>query len=168
MRRPSMPRQRLDEPLDLGFGVVEMWGTAEAADARCDFDFFVAEVLENFFMVQGWGDEADAAAPLVDEAGADEAVAFGFQAGDELVGQGFDAGDGGDADGLDHLKTGAEGQQAGDVVGAALEAGGVGAEGKIVFAEILGVDDVQPAEYQGAGVFDQCAAAEENAGAFGA
>ena len=59
MRRPSMPRQRLDEPLDLGFGVVEMWGTAEAADARCDFDFFVAEVLENFFVVQGWGDEAD-------------------------------------------------------------------------------------------------------------
>jgi hypothetical protein len=56
-------------------------------------------------VVQGWGDEADDAAPLFAEAGADEAVAFLFYTGDQLVGQGFDAGgDGGDADGLDQLE----------------------------------------------------------------
>ncbi len=102
-------------------------------------------------------------------AGADDAVAFGAQAGDEQVAEGFDAlGDVLDADGLEQVQRCFEGQQAGDVVAAAFEAGGVGAKGVIVVSEILGVDDVHPADHQGAGVVDQLAAAEEDAGAFGA
>ena len=141
----------------------------QSADAEGDFDLFGSEVLEDFFVVVRWGCEGDGTAPGFAEAGADNAIILGAQAGDELIAQGFDSrGDLGNADGLNEVNRSTQAQKPSDVVASAFEAAGVGAEGEIDVAEVLRVDDVHPADHERAGAFDEFAAAIKDAGAFGA
>lgn len=147
-----------------------MGGASQAAFSDGDFYFVIAaQVRENLVVAVDGGGETDDAGPLLGFAGTDDLIPLFFQAGNEDVGEEFKPlADWIDAGRLEEFEGGFEGEEAGDVIAAAFETTGVGAEGVVVVAVILGVDDVHPADHEGPGVLEEFAAAIEDAGAFGA
>src|ERR1700742_368261 len=64
---------------------------------------------------------------------------------------------------MQHFERSLEGQQARDVVAAALGASSIGAEAVIVIAVVLRIDDIHPTNHERASAFDEFFAAIEDA-----